>query len=98
MDLLYFFCFVFVVPLCASILFVPCGHLLGNGLTFWLTLTLWCITVSSSLSHWYHGSGVVMIVSVPDLCTLTYFLNVTVPKTGFEALNITVAAKGNPSP
>ena len=28
--------------------------------------------MSLSLSHWYPGSGVVLIVSIPDLCTLTY--------------------------
>ena len=26
-----------------------------------------------SLSHWYPGSGVSLIVSIPDLCTLSYF-------------------------
>ena len=30
-------------------------------------------SVSLSLSHWYPGSGVFLIVSIPDLCTLTYF-------------------------
>ena len=25
------------------------------------------------LSHWYPGSGVVLDVSIPDLCTLTYY-------------------------
>ena len=25
-----------------------------------LALILWCLTVSLSLSHWYHGSGVVL--------------------------------------
>ena len=25
-----------------------------------------------SLSHWYHGSGVCFIVSIPDLCPLSY--------------------------
>ena len=29
-DVLCFFCLVFVMPLCAC-LFVPCGHLLGKG-------------------------------------------------------------------
>ena len=30
----------------------------GKGLTSWLSL--WCLTVSLSLSHCYHGSGVVL--------------------------------------
>ena len=29
--------------------------------------------MSLSLSHWYPGSGKYLIVSIPDLCTLTYF-------------------------
>ena len=33
----------------------------------------WCLTVSLSLSHWYPGSGVVLVVSIPDLCILTYY-------------------------
>ena len=45
-------CYAFV---CVC-LFVPCGHLLGNGCP--LGSRLWCITVSLSLSDWYPGSGV----------------------------------------
>ena len=48
-------------------LYVPCGHLLGKGCP--LGSRSWSLTVSLSLSHWYPGS----IVSIPDLCTLTYF-------------------------
>ena len=29
--------------------------------------------MSFSFSHWYSGSGVVFDLSIPDLCTLTYF-------------------------
>ena len=29
--------------------------------------------MSLLLSHWYPGSGVYLIVSIPDLCTLSYF-------------------------
>ena len=50
-------------------LYVPCGHLLGKGGP--LGSRLWCPTVSLSLGIlgqvWY------LIVSIPDLCTLTYF-------------------------
>ena len=49
-----FVCYAFV-RVC---LYVPCGHLLGNG---WpLGSRLWCLTVSLSLCHWYPGSGVVL--------------------------------------
>ena len=47
-------CFAFV----SVCLYVPCGHLLGKGLS--LGSRLWCPTVSVSLSHWYPGSGVVL--------------------------------------
>ena len=52
-------------------LYVPCGHLLGKG---WpLGSRLWCLTVSLSLSHCILGQAWYLIVSIPDLCTLTYF-------------------------
>ena len=52
-------------------LYVLCSHLLGKG---WpLGSRLWCLTVSLSLSHWYPGQVWYLIVSIPDLCTLTYF-------------------------
>ena len=56
-DPLCFFCLVFAfVRIC---LFVPCGHLLGNGRP--LGSRFWCITVLSlSLYHWYPESGVVL--------------------------------------
>ena len=40
-------------------LFAPCDDLqLGKG---WpLGSSSWCLIVSLSLSHWYHGSGVVL--------------------------------------
>ena len=40
-------------------LYVPCGHLLGKGSS--LRSRLWCLTVSLSLSHWYPGSGGVVL-------------------------------------
>ena len=56
--------------LCAFCLYVSFGHLLGKGCP--LGSRLWCLTMSLSLSHWYPGSGVVLIISIPDLYTLTY--------------------------
>ena len=58
-DLLCFFlscvCYVFV-RVC---LYVLCGHLLGKC---WpLGSRFWCLTVILSLSHWYLGSGVVLV-------------------------------------
>ena len=53
MDLLYFFCLVFAMPLYTSVyvcLMVTC----------WERADLLCLTVSLLLSHWYPGSGVVL--------------------------------------
>ena len=50
---------------------MPCGHLLGKGGP--LGSRFWCMTVRLSLSHWYPGPGVVLDLSIPELCTLTYF-------------------------
>ena len=47
-------CFAFV-SVCS---YVPCGHLLGKGLTLGSLLS--CPTVSLSLSNWYPGSGAVL--------------------------------------
>ena len=66
MDLLCV-CYAFV---CVC-LYVPCGHLQGKGCP--LGPRLLCLTVSLSLSHWYPGSGVVLDLSIPDLCAPTYF-------------------------
>ena len=61
------------MPLCASVylcLVVTCWERADP-----LGSRLWCLTVSLSLSHWYPGSGVVyLVVSIPDLCTLTYIV------------------------
>ena len=58
MELSYFFCLLFVMPLSASVscaLWSPAG----KGLSA-LGSRLWHITVSLSLSHWYPGSGLVL--------------------------------------
>ena len=59
MDLLWvFFCFVFAICLCARLFICALWSPAGKGLTSWLSL--WCLTVSLSLSRWYPGSGVVV--------------------------------------
>ena len=61
------FCYAFV---CVCLL-MPCGPPLGKG---WpLGSRLWCLIVKVSLSNMYPGSGVGLIVSIPDLCPLSYF-------------------------
>ena len=58
MDLLCFYCLVFVMPLYARLFTSALWSPAGKGLPSWHFL--WCITVSLSLSHWYPGSGVVL--------------------------------------
>ena len=61
------FCYYFV-RIC---LLMPCGPLLGKS---WpIGSRLWCLIVKLSLFNWYPGSGVGLIVSIPDICTLSYF-------------------------
>ena len=58
-DHLGYFCLVFVMLSCTPFFLMPCGHLLGKG---WpLGSRLWCIIVKLSLSHWYPGSGLVLV-------------------------------------
>ena len=51
--------------------FVPCGHLLGKSKP--LGSSLWCHIVSLSFPIGILGQVWYLIVSIPDLCTLTYF-------------------------
>ena len=66
---MFLFCLVFAM-FCARLFICALWSPAGKGLTSWLSFVV--STVSLSLSHWYPGSGVVLIVSIPDLCTLTY--------------------------
>ena len=73
MDLLWFlFCLVFAMSLCASVynaLWSPAG----KGLTSWLSFVV--STVSFHFPIGILGQVWYLIVSIPDLCTLTYFYN-----------------------
>ena len=44
----------------------------GKGLTSWLSFVMSKCEVV--FSHWYPGSVWCLIVSIPDLCPLSYFL------------------------
>ena len=70
----------FQMPLVHVCLYVPCGHLLGKRLTSWLTF------VVSYCEVCYFPIGILgqvwyLIVSIPDLCTLSYFYKL-LTKTG----------------
>ena len=70
-DLLCFcsvLCLLCFVRVC---LFVLCGHLLGKG---WpLGSRLWCLLWVCHFPIGILGQVWYLIVSIPDLCTLTYF-------------------------
>ena len=70
MDLLCFCSVLCLLCLCARLFIFALWSPAGKGLTSWLSFVV--SSVSLSLSHWYPWSGVVLIVSIPDLCTLTY--------------------------
>ena len=71
MDHSCYFCHVFVMFLCVCLL-LPCGSLLGKGLT--LGSLVWCLIVSLLISHWYPGSDVVLEYLVLDYWSLSSFL------------------------
>ena len=68
---MFLFCLVFAM-FCARMFICALWSPAGKGLTSWLSFVV--STVSLSLSHWYPVSIVYLIVSIPDLCTLTYFV------------------------
>ena len=67
---MFLFCLVFAM-FCARLFICAFWSPAGKGLTSWLSFVV--SSVSLSLSHWYPGSGVYLIVSIPDLCIITYF-------------------------
>ena len=71
MDLLCFCSFLCLLCLCARLFICALWSPAGKGLTSWLSFVV--STVSLSLSHWYPCSDVELDLSIPDLCTLTYF-------------------------
>ena len=71
MDLLCFCSVLCLLCLCARLFICALWSPAGKGLTSLLSFV--GSAVSLSLSHWYPGSGCYLIVSIPDLCTLTYF-------------------------
>ena len=70
-DLLCFcsvLCLLCIVHVC---LYVLCGHLLGKG---WpLGSRLWCLLWVCHFPIGILGQVWYLIVSIPDLCTITYF-------------------------
>ena len=77
MDLLCF-CFVLcLLCLCECLFICALWSPIGKGLTSWLSFVVSnCEFVTFSLVSWARILGQVwyLIVSIPDLCSLTFFL------------------------
>ena len=67
---MFLFCLVFAM-FCLRLFICALWSPAGKGLTSWLSFVV--SSVSLSLSHWYPGSGVVLNLSIPDLCNLITF-------------------------
>ena len=70
-DLICFCSVLCLLCLCARLFICACGHLLGEG---WpLGSRLWCLLWVCHFPIGILGQVWYLIVSIPDLCTLTYF-------------------------
>ena len=80
-------CYVFV-RVC---LYVLCGHLLGKG---WpLGSRLWCLLWVFHFPIGILGQVWYLIVSIPDLCTLTYFVSELFISSSTENNRLTLTSK-----
>ena len=64
---MFFFCLVFVMTLCASVYFALWSPV-GKGLTCLLSFVVCHFPIGILGQLWY------LILSMPDLCTLIYFV------------------------
>ena len=72
-DHLCFFCLVFVMPNCACLFICALWSPAAKGLTSWLYFVVSnCEFVIFPLVSWVRCAWY-LIVSIPDLCILTYF-------------------------
>ena len=70
-SFMFLFCLVFAMSVRVC-LYVLCGHLLGKG---WpLGSCLWCLLWDCHFPIGILGQVWYLIVSIPDLCTFTYFV------------------------
>ena len=72
-DLLCFCAVLCLLCFVCVCLYVLCGHLLGKGWPF--GSRLWCLLWVCHFPIGILGQVWYLIVSIPDLCTLTYFYN-----------------------
>ena len=65
------FCFCLIFLMRSRLFIAALWSPAGKGLSSWLLLAMFIVFCYFPL--WYPGSGVVLIVSFPDLCRLSYF-------------------------
>ena len=83
---MFLFCLVFAM-FCARLFICALWSPAGKGLTSWLSFEVF--SVSLSLSHGILGQVWYLIVSIPDLCTITYFNYIDV-SLGKSRLSVTL--------
>ena len=66
---MFLFCLVFAM-FCARLFICASWSPAGKGLTSWLSFVV--SSVSLSLSHWYPGSGVVLLIFATLLTLMKY--------------------------
>ena len=73
---------------------MPCDHLLGKGLP--LGSHLWCLIVKLRFPIGILGQAWCLIVSIPDLCPLSYFVSVPnvlmLPVSGLSYMSIKICS------
>ena len=74
MDLLCFCSVLCLLCLCARLFICAWWSPAGKGLTSWLSFVV--STVSLSLSRGILGQVWYLIASIPDLCTVAYFMSI----------------------
>ena len=67
-----FFSVVCLLCLCARMFICALWSPAGKGLTYWLSFVV--SNCEFFTFPWYRGSGMELIVSIPDLYTLTYYV------------------------
>ena len=77
MDILCFCSVLCLLCLCARLFICALWSHAGKGLTSWLSFVVCCEFVTFPLVSWVWY----LIVSIPDLCTLTYYVIVDGRKT-----------------
>ena len=75
---MFLFCLVFAMSLCASVYMCFVVICWERADLLALVCGVFCEFVTFPLVSWVRGQVWYLIVSIPDLCTLTYFNNLLI--------------------